>query len=76
MKDQLQFGQRIPMKWGKDVTKEEYMSVGTPFIYKINRLATGCWRLIYWNDDRKEIGVYPTLKEAKEAAVKYLPEAI
>jgi hypothetical protein len=80
IKDDFIFDERIPMEWGKDVAADEYWSVHTPMLYQIRKLkngkGSGPWRLVYWNDDRKEIGIYPTLKEAKAAAECYIPECV
>jgi hypothetical protein len=68
--------ERIPMKWAKDAAgADEYWSCDSPLIYRIHKL-TGLWRVVYCNDDHREIGVYPTLKDAKKAAETYAPDFV
>ena len=40
---------------------------------RIDRLGKGCWQLVETKTQR-QVGVYPTFKEAKEAASMLAPE--
>ena len=67
----------VPYQWGKDSDGSgDWWTVQTPFLFQIKKEGNGCYRLIYYNDDNKEVGVFPTVKQAKEAAEKYVPEVV
>jgi hypothetical protein len=65
----------VPYEWGNDA-EGDLWTVGTPFVFQIKNADNGCYRLVYCNDDDKELGVFPTVKKAKEAAEEYVPAVV
>jgi len=70
-------GYGAPYQWGKDADGSgDWWTVETPFLFNIKKAGKGCYRLIYLNDDNKELGVFPTVKQAKAAAEEFVPEVV
>lgn len=65
-----------PYTWARDADGSQNYWTTDWMLFHIERLSDERWRLNYWNDAGKEIGIYESLKEAKHAAEDYIPDCI